>query len=95
MDGDKASIAFTSHHAGVRDALEASLPRLRDLFAAQGLNLVNVNVSQQDAGSGHGQTTAGNRQGPGYSAPGVDEQLPATAVLAGPATARGLVDYYA
>jgi flagellar hook-length control protein FliK len=95
MDGDKASIAFTSHHAGVRDALEASLPRLRDLFTAQGLNLVNVNVSQQDAGSGHGQTTAGNRQGPGYSAPGVDEQLPATAVLAGPATARGLVDYYA
>lgn len=49
MEGDKATLAFTSQHAMVRDALESALPRLRDMFAQSGLDIVDVNVSQEHA----------------------------------------------
>jgi flagellar hook-length control protein FliK len=45
VQNDQASIQFTSHHAVVREALEAALPRLRDMFEASGVQLVNVDVS--------------------------------------------------
>ncbi|KFI22005.1 flagellar hook-length control protein FliK, partial [Nitrosococcus oceani] len=47
MHHDEASITFHAPQAAVREALEAALPRLRESFAEQGLNLVNVDVSQQ------------------------------------------------
>lgn len=93
VDGDRASIAFTSQHAAVREALETSLPRLRDMFAEQGLNLVNVNVSQQD-GSRREQRAAGEGSLPSAAASGGDEPVPIVAGLAGAGTVRGLVDYY-
>jgi flagellar hook-length control protein FliK len=46
MNNDQASVSFTSQHAAVREALEAAVPRLRDMFSDNGLSLVNVNVSQ-------------------------------------------------
>ena len=62
---DQVSVSFTSPHAHVRDALEQSLPRLREMMAEQGLNLgesaVNDQSSSQDqpkrerfAGDGRG-----------------------------------------
>jgi len=47
---DQATVAFTAQHAVVKEAIEASLPKLRELFSAQQLNLVDVNVSQNDSG---------------------------------------------
>lgn len=44
---DQTSIAFNAQHAVVRDALEAAIPRLREMLNGQQLNLVDVNVSQQ------------------------------------------------
>ncbi|MDX1697387.1 MAG: flagellar hook-length control protein FliK, partial [Thiohalobacterales bacterium] len=49
MDGDRATLAFASQHAVVRDALESALPRLREMFAESGLDIVDVNVSQHQA----------------------------------------------
>ena len=46
MHQDQAQVSFTAHHASVREALEAALPRLREMFAANGLDLGDVNVSQ-------------------------------------------------
>jgi len=45
MDHDGTSVAFTSQHAAVRDALEAAIPRLREMFGEQGVNLCDVDVS--------------------------------------------------
>jgi len=45
VHNDQASIQFTAHHAVVREALEAALPRLRDMFESSGVQLVNVDVS--------------------------------------------------
>lgn len=39
-----AQVLFSSHHAQAREALEAAIPRLRDLFADQGLNLAQAGV---------------------------------------------------
>ncbi|WP_049629922.1 flagellar hook-length control protein FliK [Cellvibrio sp. pealriver] len=44
---DQASVTFTSHNPVVRDALDQQLNRLREMFAEQGLNLVNVDVSDK------------------------------------------------
>ncbi len=39
-------VNFASPHAAVRDAIEAAVPRLRDMLGNSGQDLVNVNVSQ-------------------------------------------------
>ena len=60
MQHDQASIQFTSAHAMVRDALEAALPRLRDMFESAGVQLLNVDVSGQSLA--HQQTEPEGRQ---------------------------------
>lgn len=50
MQQDQASIHFTSAHAVVREALEAALPRLRDMFESAGVQLLDVDVSGQSLG---------------------------------------------
>ena len=52
VEGDSASIAFSSQHAVVREAVEASLPRLREMFSSSGINLGNVDVGGQDTARG-------------------------------------------
>ncbi len=47
-EGGATRVLFSAHHAQTRDALETAMPRLRELFAEQGLNLAQANV---DTGS--------------------------------------------
>jgi hypothetical protein len=46
VNKDQATIMFTAQHAEVKEAIEASIPKLREMLATQQLNLVNVNISQ-------------------------------------------------
>ncbi|RMD79279.1 MAG: flagellar hook-length control protein FliK [Gammaproteobacteria bacterium] len=57
---DQVSVAFASHHAQVREALDAALPRLRELLAEHGLQLADASVTE------HGLADQG-REGPGGS----------------------------
>ena len=41
---------FTSHHAGVRDAIEANLPKLREIMAENGITLADTSVSADTPG---------------------------------------------
>ncbi|WP_347330245.1 flagellar hook-length control protein FliK [Marinimicrobium locisalis] len=64
---DQISVTFTSAQPAVREALDQSAARLREMFTEQGLDLVDVNVSDQSggesmAGEGDGQR-GGARQG--------------------------------
>jgi flagellar hook-length control protein FliK len=52
VQNDQASIQFSSAHSVVREALEAALPRLRELFDASGVELVDVDVSGQSSAGG-------------------------------------------
>jgi flagellar hook-length control protein FliK len=47
---DQASVAFIAQHAAVKDAIEAAIPKLKEMFTTQQLNLVDVNISQGDTG---------------------------------------------
>jgi flagellar hook-length control protein FliK len=59
VDQDQATILFTAQHAGVKEAIEASIPKLREMLATQQINLINVNISQNstsDQGRSPSQT---------------------------------------
>lgn len=95
MDADRQmSVTLSSQHALVRETLQDSLPRLRDLMSEQGFGAVNVDVSQHSPSDG-GRTPA--RQGGTESAPRMGS-APVDAADPGaarPREVRGLVDLYA
>lgn len=47
---EQVTVAFTAQHAAVKEALDAALPKLREMFSAHQLNLSDVSVAQEDAG---------------------------------------------
>lgn len=53
---DQTSITFTAQHQVVRDAIEAAIPKLREMFNGQQLQLGDVNVSQHQQQSEQRQT---------------------------------------
>jgi flagellar hook-length control protein FliK len=72
VNQDQASVVFTAQHAAVRDAIEAAIPKLREMLGGQNLNLADVNVSQQQSEQRPGresfqtageQNRGGNNQG--------------------------------
>lgn len=97
MDGDKANVAFISQHATVREALDSALPRLRELFAENGLSLGDVHVSQHGASGRRDQDDSASAQlaGDAADAGGADALGMESAVEENAPTSLGLVDYYA
>lgn len=53
--GDQTTVAFSSNASAVRDALDQSLPRLREMMEDQGLDLSDANVSDNNAQSNQGE----------------------------------------
>jgi flagellar hook-length control protein FliK len=51
MDAREASFAFTAPHADTRQALEAALPRLRELLEAGGISLGSASVDISGSGA--------------------------------------------
>ncbi len=47
VQGDHAQVWMSTHSAVTRDALESSLPKLRDMLGAQGFGQVSVDISQR------------------------------------------------
>jgi len=90
VNGDQASIAFTSPHTTVRDSVEAAIPRLRDMLGEGGLQLADVSVGHRSNGHGREASQFGNTQptGGGWTH---EEMLSATPLAVG----RGLLDCYA
>jgi flagellar hook-length control protein FliK len=96
---DQASLSFASPHAAVRDAIQASLPRLQDMLQGLGINLGSVSVGAEGFAQGN-SNQAGLAQGWGQSeaaSPG-----PAYPVHTGAAsnvpsirTGIGMIDVYA
>ncbi len=93
-DGDQARVVFVADNAAARDAIEQSMPRLRELLAQSGLQLAHSDVSgQSQAGGQRGNSPAGTT---GFQDP--DSGLTLAAVdapsAAGSAAGTYLVDYY-
>jgi flagellar hook-length control protein FliK len=93
----QVSVSFSSPHAHVRDAVEQSVPRLREMLAEQGLSLGEAQVGDQGADRSQAQSE-GRNSGRGYGQADsglegddlTDES--ATRVSGGSVS---LVDYYA
>ncbi len=49
VKNDQASVQMVVQHGAVKDALDAAMPRLRDMLNESNLQLVNVDVSHRDS----------------------------------------------
>lgn len=96
-----AQVTFVSANANVRDQLEGQAHRLRELFAQQGMNQLDVNVSDQSMARGsQGGGEEGQRRsaGRGFGGSRDEEAIGGVSEIRTPssgAASRGLVDYYA
>ena len=70
MDQDQARITFSAQQASVREAIEAAVPKLREMLGGQQIHLAEVNVSQsptfdQNKSPGFGQMAQQQQSGGG------------------------------
>ncbi|MET0380151.1 MAG: flagellar hook-length control protein FliK [Spongiibacteraceae bacterium] len=96
---DQTSIYFTSPHASVREALDQSLSRLREMMGNQGIQLQDVGVGGQgsmreqhafsDGGSGGGSRGRGARDAE------IDTEIGSVARTTTTVSRPGLLDAYA
>ncbi|WP_146165863.1 flagellar hook-length control protein FliK [Stenotrophomonas panacihumi] len=93
MDGDKVHASFTASHVETRQALEQSLPRLRDMLGEHGFQLAHADVGAQQ----QGQRNDGSASSSGFDglADGASEDTASVVVPASVLRARGLLDAYA
>ena len=93
-----AQVNFVSGHAGVREALDSQMHRLREMLAQQGMGQVDVNVSDQSRNwqGQQGQEQAQSRSSGHRLESGGEEELAVEAPVA-PRVVLGssAVDYYA
>ena len=92
LDGERVHADFSSGHAEVRQALESSLPKLREMLATQGFAL-----GQADVGH-HGQSrSSGSQQTSSESLDGIRSvtEMEAVGANATRTSLRGLLDAYA
>jgi flagellar hook-length control protein FliK len=91
VNQEQTTVSFTSQHAVVREVLDQNLNRLRDMFSEQGLNLVNVDVSDKSFSRQQGDTKDQKGQG-GANDVAQDEE---TVVAMSAIVQQRLVDHYA
>ena len=72
MNQDQANIYFSSQHAVVREAIEAAIPKLREMFGSQQLNVLDVDVSDQSFAERREHT---DNTGSQYQEPAMDSML--------------------
>ena len=94
-----AQVNFVSGHAGVREALDSQMHRLREMFAQQGMGQVDVSVSDQSR-QWQGQEREHQEQARRGARPESSHEdelniAPAQAVAPGIVLGSSAVDYYA
>lgn len=100
ISGDQATAVFSSPHAEVREAIEAALPRLREMMGSAGLELGQANVSSQSFQQQQQEQAAQNQAGAsrggstgGILAEGGNEPAATTGTVI--RQSNGLVDTFA
>ena len=105
MQDDVAKVNFITHSGAVKEALEAAIPRLREMCADNQMQLANVDVGQRNAQDQRGLAQGSTDQQSGSSSDGgfpgaasqsdIDGNEAIEESVARVATALGLVDDYA
>lgn len=94
---DDASIAFVAHHPATREAIQAAMPKLRDMMQQSGLNLAQSDVSHQSFSQQHQGQSAGHHIRGGQDSPldGVGAAGLSGEMSLHSSVLLGAVDYYA
>ena len=91
VSGDSASVSFVVQSQQAKEALNEAMPRLRDMFSEQGLDLGESFVSQQNSGEA-GDGEFADRQGGGFGESADEEIKSQETHVVRPA--NGLIDDY-
>jgi flagellar hook-length control protein FliK len=91
VQAGSASVSFNAAHADTRAALEQALPRLREMFATNGLTLSDANVSHQ---SPRGQAQKHSITAVGAVSAGASDDATSSTVTSVAVSGLGLVDTY-
>ncbi|RUO31285.1 flagellar hook-length control protein FliK [Aliidiomarina soli] len=100
MNQEQASVSFQVTTPQAREALEQSLPRLRELLQEQGIQLADANVSeqqsdgQQQAGAFSDNQGFGNGAGGEFAEDADDIAIAQVDVLEQTSNSDGRVDYF-
>lgn len=95
ISGEQATLSLVSAHASVREALQASIPRLQDMIQSIGLELGSVQVGSESFAR---QQEHGDRQPHAHVSDHKPESLPlaeSAQRLSHTIAGNGLVDVYA
>lgn len=74
MVGDEARVAFTAAQGGAREALEAALPKLREMFEQAGLSLGDAQVGTGSGQDRRGRSRASEGAPGGLGASAIDQE---------------------
>ena len=91
VSGDSASVSFVVQSQHAKEMLADAMPRLRDMFSEQGIDLGESFVSQQQTGE------QGEQQSSSQSGGGFDDNVPEDAKMNETRVVRqanGLIDDY-
>lgn len=96
ISNDQASASFTAAQPEVRAALEAAMPKLREMMSEAGISLGNATVStnlpNQQQQSGQGEQS--QRQSGGQFDNSSNDEIPRTVVTRSISQALGMVDTF-
>jgi flagellar hook-length control protein FliK len=94
-EGDETRLVFMVQHGVAREAIEGSLPRLREVLEQSGLQLSSTEVRDQSQSSANRDSSGNTRQGPAQGQFFADDDLAGAVerpVILGRPSA--LIDYY-
>ncbi|TCS73966.1 flagellar hook-length control protein FliK [Sulfuritortus calidifontis] len=94
LTGSEAGAQFFSPHQGVREAIEAAIPRLRDMMAEAGLSLGQASVSPESFRDSRTQDRQSGGAGGSAEDDGGDVGMIANLPPARRVMGQGLVDLY-
>lgn len=94
-EGERTNVTFFAANPAAREALEAALPRLREMFADSGMQLANADVSDQSLQQEREQLAdSGALTSDGNSGETMVLETEPGLIPAGRTESRGAIDYY-
>ena len=94
-EGERTNVTFFAANPAAREALEASLPRLREMFADSGMQLANADVSDQSLQQEREQLAdSGALASDSNVGETMSLETDAGLIQGGRTESRGAIDYY-
>ncbi|MBV1891974.1 MAG: flagellar hook-length control protein FliK, partial [Gammaproteobacteria bacterium] len=94
-EGERTNVTFFAANPAAREALEAALPRLREMFADSGMQLANADVSDQSLQQEREQLAdSGVLSSDGNAGETMALETESGLIPGGRAESRGVIDYY-